>query len=61
MNLPTRIPCPRCGSKKNKQIAGHNLQCLKCGATHAPNREGVFAVHTNPERNFEFLNERKPR
>lgn len=61
MNLNTRVPCPACGSKRNKQIPGHRLECNKCGAQRDVNNEGIVAVHTNPKRNAEILEREEQR
>lgn len=56
MNLDTKVPCPACGSRKNKQIPGHQLECLKCHATHdgKPNEHGR-ALHHDPQINLEKM------
>jgi ribosomal protein L37AE/L43A len=58
MNLNTKIPCPNCGSKRNRQIAGNQLQCNKCNAVHdgKPNDFGR-ALHHNPERHLQKMAE----
>lgn len=51
-NLDTKIPCPNCGSKKNRQIKGNQLQCNKCNAVHdGKANEHGRALHHDPVRN----------
>lgn len=64
MNTPsTKTRCPQCGSR-GTPIKGGQLKCKGkyCGAIYDANaNEHGAALHTNPERNFELLNERRGR
>lgn len=42
--------CPRCSHRKFAMMKGGALRCLRCGAVHDTNNEGIFATHTDPVR-----------
>jgi hypothetical protein len=55
MNIPTKTRCPFCGSR-GAPIKGGNLLCRRCRAIYddKPLEHGR-ALHTDPERNAEIM------